>query len=173
MITTRLLTICYVLTVPKTYKTVKIHVLTLICSDSPLYSAYLVAIVNSSVDITTLSTLSVFVAIEMRAEVYGNRSPDPQSSRAFSFALNKAINTREYSRLCVDRFLTVAIKSERRAWRYTSYSTGSTHNYSPRTRDHPTGISSLPHRRLGSVTPASLRQDTSLSSALSIPLCPS
>lgn len=91
--------------------------------------------VNSSVEIT----LSVFVAIEMRAEVYGN-----QDSQSFSFALSKAINTRKYSQLCVDSFLTVTIKCERRAWRYTSYSTGSTHNYSPRTRDHPTGISLIP-----------------------------
>ncbi|KAL1246863.1 hypothetical protein QQF64_034762 [Cirrhinus molitorella] len=50
----------------------------------------------------------------------------------------------KYSRLCVDSFLTVTIKSERRARRYTSYSTGSTHNYSPRTRDHPTGIALIP-----------------------------
>lgn len=85
--------------------------LTLVCSDSPLYFAYLVAIVNSSVDIT----LRVFVAIVMRVEVYGNLLPDPQSPRAFSFASSKAINTRKYSRLCVDSFLTVTIKSERRA----------------------------------------------------------
>lgn len=100
--------------------------LTLICRDSSSCFADVAVIVNSSVDITTLSTPSVFVATEMRAEVYGNRSPGPQSSCAFSFALNKATNTREYSRLCVDSFLTVTIKSERRAWRYTSYSTGST-----------------------------------------------
>lgn len=58
------------------------------------YFAYLVAIVNSSVGIT-LSTLSVFVAIEMRAEVYGN-----QDSQSFSFALSKAINAQIQSALC-------------------------------------------------------------------------
>lgn len=104
----------YVLVVSITYKTVEIRVLTLICSDSPLYFADLVAIVNSSVDITR-SPLRVCAAIEMLAEVYGNRSPDPQSSRAFSFAPSKAMNARKYSRLCVDSFLTVTIKSERRA----------------------------------------------------------
>jgi len=49
----------------------------------------------------------VFVAIEMRAEVYGNQSPDSQSSNAFFLALNKAINTRKYSQPYVDSFLTV------------------------------------------------------------------
>lgn len=97
--------------------------------------AYLLAIVNSSVDIT----LSVFVAIEMRAEVYGN-----QDSQSFSFALSKSINAQTQCQLNVDSFLTVTFKCERRAWRYTSYSTGSTHNYSPRTRDHPTGIALIP-----------------------------
>lgn len=87
----------------------------------------------------------------MRAEVYGNQSPDSQSSSAFFFALNKATNTRKYSRPCVDSFLTVTIKSKRRAWRYTSYSTGSTHNYSPRTRDHPTGIALIPPSTVGSL----------------------
>lgn len=133
------------------------------------YFAYLVAIVNSSVGIT-LSTLSVFVAIEMRAEVYGN-----QDSQSFSFAFSKAINTRKYSQLCVDSFLTVTIKSERRAWRYTSYSTGSTHNYSPRTRDHPTGIALIPPSPAAGIgyTGTASAVHTSLSSDLSIVLRPS